>query len=468
MTKRKRNSSQYRKNKRTQQRVGTSSTLGRRSSSSSNSSNISALARYSSQVAGGTLGFIAGDVPGAVAGAVYAGRAYDLFNPPRNVLPKNNMAYAGYGGKLNKYQNGRDSMQKALQIGGVSQVEQFGLVRDSHCVYIGHSTYSRDQIGQAVRYALIRKVCMKAGLRVINRFEELPLFIPGNSDGFKLEYVYGNSLTGNYLSTSYITVDNDSLTSVTQNFSGFTNLLNDYLAGADDKQPFSINIYASDRNVTDTNWRFAGGVQISDEEMHCQISSVIKVQNRTAGDSAGAGDLNTERTDCQPVVVKGYSFMNGDPRTRALQGGLALTDGNYSVLNGTPINNVRLLRSTDFGVTNVSFQNQPPKGIFANCSKVSTTILQPGSMKQSSIFYTFKGRGHNFFKKLQFHLNTSNQIFNVYGRYELLVFEEKMRTVGTNPVSIHYERKYSVGVYCLTKKGGTIVPAFGSSELNLL
>lgn len=42
-----------------------------------------------------------------------------------------------------------------------------------------------------------------------------------------------------------------------------------------------------------------------------------------------------------------------------------------------------------------------------------------------------------------------------------------MRTIGTNPVSIHYERKLSVGCYAVTKKGGSIVPSFSTQELNL-
>jgi len=468
MTKRKRTRSNFRKSKRTIPQ--TSSTLRRSSisSASSKSSNISALARYSSQASGAALGFIAGDVPGAIQGAVYAGRAYDWANPRRQLFPTKNMSYSsGYAGSLNKRKYGKDVMQKALQIGSVVQLEQYGSVKDPHCVYIGHSTFQQDSISYAIRFALIRKVFQKAGIRVINRFEELALFAPGNSDGFKLEYVYGDSLSGGYGNVSYITLDNQTLSVVVNNFAAFTTQFNEFMDSNDGKQPFSLNLYVSDRDALATNWRLIGNVQISDEEMHMQISSVIKVQNRTAGDLAGAGDLNTERTDCQPVIVKGFHFTNADPRTRALQNGLGTIDNNYSVLNGTHRNDVRLLRGgSEFGV-GVAFQNTPPKSIFNNCDKVSSSILQPGAMKQSSIYYSCKGRGMNFFKKLQFNLLTSQIIAQTLGRYELLVFEEKMRTVGTNPVSIHYERKYSIGCYSLTKKGGSIVPTFASAELNL-
>jgi len=472
MTKRKRTRSQYRKNKRTQMRsssVTAASPHGsRRGSNASNaSSNISALVRFASQAAGANVGAAVGGFPGAVAGDYVAGRAYDYVTSRPPTYPQKNSMSNGYSGRLNKAKSGKDVMQKALQVGSVAQIEQYGNVKDPHCVYITHSTFQQNSISYAVRFALIRKVFQKAGIRVINRFEELALFAPGNSDGFKLEYVYGDSLNGGYASVSYVTVDNQTLTTVVNSFTAFATQFNEFMDSNDGKQPFSLNLYASDRDALLTNWRLLGNVQISDEEMHIQISSCIKVQNRTAGDLAGAGDLNTERTDCQPVVVKGFQFMNADPRTRAQQNGLGSIENNYAVLNGVPLNNIRLLRGgTEFG-TGEAFQNTPPKSIFNNCSKVSTSILQPGAMKQSTIYYSAKGRGLNFFKKLQFNLLTSGLVAQTLGRSEMLVFEEKMRTVGTNPVSIHYERKYSVGCYSLTKKGGSIVPFFTSQELNL-
>jgi len=470
MTKRKRGTPKFRKKKRTVPRqVGTSSTLRRSSTDSSASSNVSALLRYSSQASGAALGFIAGDVPGAVSGATLAGRAYDYIDrsTQTELFPNKSMS-AGYSGRLNRAVSGKDAMQKALQTGSVAQIEQFGNVKDPHCVYIGHSTFHQDSISFAVRFALIRKVFQKAGIRVINRFEELPLFSPANSDGFKLTYVYGDSLNGGFNDTSYVTVDNQTLTTVVNSFTDFDTQFKQYMDSNDAKQPFSLNLYSSDINTpVGTNWRLAASLQISDEEMHIQMSSCIKVQNRTAGDLATGGDLNTERTDCQPIIVKGFQFMNADPRTRAQQGGLGSLENNFAPLNGMPVNNIRLLRGgSEFGVGD-AMQNIPPKSIFNNCSKVSTSILQPGSMKQSTIYYSAKGRGLNFFKKLQFNLLTSGIFAQAYGRSEFLVFEEKMRTIGTNPVSIHYERKYSVGCYSLTKKGGSIVPFFKSQELNL-
>jgi len=446
----------------------------RKSSTSSNFSDT--LGRFSSQASGASLGFITNNVPGAVAGATLATRAYD-FSHQDDIdfdnyvqgetipLPNKKMGKAMYAGKLNRPNNQPDAMQKALQIGSVNQLEQFGLVNDPHCVYIHHSTYNLPAISFAVRFGLIRKLLSKAGLKVVNRFQELTLFEQINSDGFKLEYVSYNNLTGGQNLVSYVTTNNQTISTVTQNFTGFETELNLYLGGELSKQPKTLNLYLSDRNGVDTNWRMASSVNLTDDEMHCSISSTIKVQNRTAGDTAPAGDRNAERVDSQPVIVKSYQFMNADPRTRADGGGV---DGSIKVLNGTDRLEVRLLRaSTDFEGT-LAAQNCPPKSVFANCSKSGFSILQPGSMKQSSVYYSIKGRGLNFFKKLQYRGIASQIVNNCYGRSEYLVFEEKMRTVGTNPVSIHYERKFSVGFYALTKKGGAIIPTFAVSELNLV
>jgi len=467
MTKRKRSRSSYRKNKRTEPRVGTSSTLGRRSSTSSAaSSNVSALLRYASQASGAGVGFYAGGIPGAVEGATFAGNAYDLFNPTRDSLPQKNMTNLGYGGRFNKPKSGKDAMQTALQIGSVQQIEQFGTVKDPHCVYIGHSTYQLNNISEAFRFAMIRKVLNKAGLRVINRFAELPLFSPVNSDGFKLEYVYGNPLNGFFAAATYTIVDNQNLSQVVASFNDFKTNLELFMDGDDGRQPFALHIYSTDVNTpVGTNTRLAGTVNLCDEEFHMQVTSVIKVQNRTLGDSAGTEDANVERVDSQPLIVKGYQFTNSDPRTRASQQGLN-PNGNYTVLNGMHKNNVRLLRAGSDFETTTAFQNCPPKSIWNNCSKVSTSILQPGSMKQSSIYYSVKARGMKFFEKLKYQLITNDIIAGVYGRSEFLVFEEKMRTIGTNPVAVHYERKYSVGLYSLTKKGGSIVPTLTIQELN--
>jgi len=58
----------------------------------------SRVKRLAAQAAGAELGFIAGDVPGAVYGAVYAGRAYDYRFPsqvegPEELDPIKTMGY---------------------------------------------------------------------------------------------------------------------------------------------------------------------------------------------------------------------------------------------------------------------------------------------------------------------------------------------------------------------------------------
>jgi len=440
--------------------------------------------RFASRASGAALGFIGGDVPGAIEGAVYAGRAYDFTHQDDNdfravegtldvnPLPQTKtMGKAMYSGKFKKPKYSKPTaFDIAGKSGSIADVETYGNVVDPHCCYINHSTYQFDAISFSIRYALIRKLFKLAGIAYVNKYEELPLNKPDNSIGFKLIYTYYNTLNGVHTSTEYLTVDNQTLTDIVIGFIQFTLLLEEYMnGGAGNKEPYKLALYSADGQAITTEYRLASQLTISDEEIHLLSYSSMKVQNRTKGDLAGAADYNVERSDNQPLVVTLFEFRNADPRMRS-----ASTFGIANhVLNGISLVNPRLLRAGsqatpgDFGPTN-EFQNTPSKTFFQNCIKSSKSILQPGQMKESIVKYGFSGKGVAFFTKLKYEnkVPVTNQISDVFGRSQLLVFEEKMRTAGSNQVTIAYERKYKVACYSVTRKNGYIQPNFSTYNWN--
>jgi len=439
------------------------------------------IGRFSSSASGAALGFIGGDVPGAVAGAVMGARAYDYarandqfeaIGPDAELPQRKNMGKATYSGfiKKPKYQK-PTYMDNASKKGSIVTFETYGSVSDPHAVYVNHSTYQFESISFALRFAMIRKLLVIAGVPILNRYDELPLNRIDNSTGFRVVYVHYNPLNGIKTEVGYNILDNETLTDVTNAFVAFENLIEAYMNGAaGNQEPYKLLLYTFATGADITTYRLAGQFNISDELFTMFMFSNLKVQNRTAGDLAPAGDLNIDRSDTQPLVVTCYEFRNADARMRSAT---AYGISDHS-LNGCSKDSVRLLRAgstlapTDFGPTN-DFQNAPSKVFFQNCNGVSKTVLQPGQMKEAIISYKMVGKGISFFTKLKYEnlIPGSGQISNVLGRGQILCFEEKMRTVSTNPVKIHYERKFSVCCFSVTKKSGYIQPNSASAEYNV-
>ena len=433
---------------------------------------------------GAALGYIAGNVPGAWNGGVLANRAYDYTyqddlglqkvdsdgNPVFQTKSINfQMPPYGYAGKLPKSKKSKyTKMDYALAKGGVAVTENFGQVADPHCVYLIHSTYQFDSMSFAVRYAILRKLFVVGGYNVANNFEELPLFNYTNSDGFKVTYLYNNSVTGITTDVEYTIVNNQTLTDVCNSFTGFKSAIDEWMKHDMGKEPYRILLYASDRNGLDTNWRFVSLVNIADEVMTMHAYSEIKIQNRTSADTGTSKAIDL--VDNQPCVCTLFDFKNADVRVRTSRNALS---GLTNVLNGTPLNTVKLLRAgsqavpREFGNED-DFQNTPSKSLFNNCIGTSKSVLQPGQMKSSKIFYSCSGRGLNFFKKIQMQSESNSNAMGLYGKAQMLVVEEKMRTIGTNSVTIHYERAYKVAFTSVTKKGTYIQPSFSSLETNLV
>nr|UOF83121.1 putative capsid protein [Cressdnaviricota sp.] len=419
----------------------------------------SRVKRFAAQVAGAQLGFIYQNVPGAVTGAVYAGRAYDYRYPEQieasddgTVSQKNNsMGY--YAGHLGKFKNPKKTATAvALRKGYHVTNDDFGEVKDPNAVYITHSTYNVYHYSAAIRGALLRKLFKLAGIEISEPTEEMALFSAYNSDGFKLQYETKNPLTGALAVWDYVTLDNESFFLVLSNFTFFRDHILSCLGGTNTTEPYALRLYASDRNVLDTNWRLMSQLMLPSEKITIHSSSEIKIQNRTLGANAPAGNENVDRVDNQPVAVKTYLFKHGDPRLKAPN---FIHDNFPSLvtLGGIPESyvGVRLIRSAQ--LINTNWQNAPDKGIFTNCSMVKGGLLQAGQMKSSFISASHRGLFNTVMKKLRPEFPPQNGLIaGVQGKCELMLFSEKMRTAAANSIAISYERELKVGCILTTTK----------------
>lgn len=419
---------------------------------------FSTTERVVGTVAAAELGFIAGNVPGAVlAGAT----AYDIMD---NDYPqkKKNMTTGVYAGKFNKKYKPKPSFEtQSLKYGFHVSNEVYGRVEDATTTYVGHSTCELQLIAQTITGALTRKLFAKAGIPVDVNTEEIPLSsATPNSSGFRIIYQTQDIVTGAIANLNYDTVDN--LYTTLTAHTAMTSQIFNYLSNAVVAEPFRLMLYENN-----TVFRLLSMINIGSEHITMQCGSEIKIQNRTKSDGAAAGDTSTDRVDAQPLIARQYLFRNGDIRVRNPVTTTINGSDNSIYLNGCALTGPTLLRSVDMGT--VTFQNRLPPKFFSNCVATADTILQPGQIKKSYINYRISGLLQNTLKRMRAQSASATVVQNVVGRCELFIFEEKIRTSGVNNISCQYERRYKCGVILKSTGPGTLNSLFTvSSEKNLI
>jgi hypothetical protein len=219
--------------------------------------------------------------------------------------------------------------------------------------------------------------------------------------------------------------------------------------------PHRLALYASDRNVADTNWRLVALMNLENVKMTITSNSVLTLQNRTAGETAAAGDLSADRVDNQPMQGKIYNFKHADPRFRAnTLGGTGLLQPDTNFLSRMANTGLDIIRSAQINVApaNIDFQEPPPAHCWNNIEGVVNVKLQPGSMKKTMIGHVYSGYLPSLMNKLRV-AQTSGLFFSgAPGRSQVVALEEVLRTASTNNLFLNYEREMNLGAYCVEKK----------------
>lgn len=403
--------------------------------------------RYLARASGATLGFIAGNVPGAVYGQHYAGRAIDYVEPDEIVLPTKMSRSSGfYKGSAPRARYVKKTLENvALQKGFHGVFDTYGRIVDPQAAYIMHSTWSASHFGQIIIGAMYRKLFQKAGIQINERIEELPLASISSAVGFRLEFTVQNAVNSAGATYTYDTVEDDTLQSVIGAFAGVVTFFNNYfnnITAAVASEPYRLSLYSLDGAV----WRLASTLNLQNEFIDLFVSSELNMQNRTSGDLAAAGDAAVERVDNQPLMCKIYEFSHADPRLRQNN---AATDA----LNTAGVNGIKLIRGIELPLT---FQHRPSPKIWLNCKGSSQFILDPGNLKKTFIQWKIKGMFINVLKKLKCYTTAANGLSGGIGKCQIVMFEEKLRTSGSNNLTIQYEQVMKVGCWMTTKAGGAL------------
>jgi hypothetical protein len=226
--------------------------------------------------------------------------------------------------------------------------------------------------------------------------------------------------------------------------------------------PDSIYLLVRDKyyelNAQQYDWRTKTRIALSDEMIVMQCKSVLTLQNRTKGSTAGATDLSVDRIDNQPLKGKLYEFSNGDPRIREAQKlgtGIPNQEDNY--YNTGALAAARAFGGTD--IANFAYMREPPPAKFwKNCISSSNVNLEPGVMKKAEIVVSYKTKLPELFKKFRIDVSGSNEgLFGAYHnlrshKSQFLGLEEVLRTPADNPITCQYEVENTVGAYLYSKK----------------
>lgn len=333
--------------------------------------------------------------------------------------------------------------------------EIYGRIEDQHCVYVSHSTYHRELIARAICGSLLRKLFKVAGISVNNRMQELPLNSFTNSSGFQISYVIYEPTIGSYVGYNHVIVDDKNFTAVLNDFTQFTGHISSYMLGDDISGllPYSLSLSQADDNIAITNYRLVSKLDLTSEHITLHVSSNLKVQNRTAGDNAIPEDNEiryaSDRIDNQPLKGYIYQFSNSDPRLRNPQTHPNLEENLLS-------------RASEYGITLVRanqvaqrFEEPPVPKAWSNLSSSSRISLQPGDLKNTFLSHTFSGYLNTVLRSLRCSgkslIAGGYVLSGIAGKCQMIAMEEILRTAGTNPITLQYEREVKVGCIPKTK-----------------
>jgi len=376
---------------------------------------------------------------------------------------------------------------KCLSSGYHKTIEQFGVVADSDCVHIMHSTGYVVETCRTMAASILRKLMNKAGYKVTNAHITIPATTTAplapvlnpieNSVGLQFVYTKRAAGTGIATNISYLTLPLTSFNGLVEGFNGFSDHFIQFIRGESIDQPYKIAVYTQDSALLGSDWRMAAEIYLEDCKLEIHFQSALTLQNRTKAalnaDGTASEQANTDRVDVQPLKGYMYDFKHADPRVRHGGSNVSLVGGT----DATPFTNQYFNRIDDRGLGLVLGQEfQPgqepfvPK-YFANVTKSNTVYMQPGELKKFQFGHMMKGKLTNLLKTMKasswFTAGVNTYFSGLAGKSQMISLEELLRTPSLNKVTIAYERELKIGAIAnIQQSNAPLETKIVSAEIN--
>lgn len=368
-------------------------------------------------------------------------------------------AKAGKFRKRKKVRKANPSLRlgssKVIETGGEISSSAGGL--DRKVLYIGHSTFNRDQVLASVCRAIVRKLYSLADFDC-SSFEDL---LPAGNGGHQINL------------EAYDGVNDISIN--TYNGIAFNNTQT-YFAIAEDLADTITSIAANpNRSIEIQTIRLIaedqGGLQrrplasmtAKDIMLHLHFTSKLTVQNRTLATNDAVSDPNRDEAnnvEHNPLRGRRYMWTGNAPVQRSLtttrQTVQLAPQGNSGFMSYIPEDAEDLAR----------WHKPPLPQFFRNCKKSSRISISPGEIKSSYLLYKKSISLFTFFRLFDDNLRQMNipstaAVRTSMGNSEVIGVEKLLDSRQNEPViALGYELTQSFASYITYKKRQAAVQIF--------
>lgn len=332
---------------------------------------------------------------------------------------------------------------KDALIKGVTRNDEFnGSVNDPNCIYLGHAAICQGHVFDMIAECVVKKLFAKAGITISNMTAAVPDMTATLLDIFVRHYKEDEVFYGTHTFTSGTTTFKQIADQIAGDY--------EILAAGDDTDA-SVNIVKLKK--VSLIFNHAAGVEqhmaslmYDDITVNVVSHSRMKVQNR----SLSGADSGTERVDNNPLEGYIYDFGPGGPITRVdYLTPLTLWKGESGILKKG---------AGSFDAK--SMAKEPPNArIFKNVKKSNKVILQPGEIKEGTIYYTKSMKFWPYIKYLrsEYTLNGAIELeYNVVPcTTQVLALEDCINISAGADIVVAFEVARRTGVF-LTFKSSSV------------
>jgi len=370
--------------------------------------------------------------------------------PKKSSGPRRTVQYSGqYGGKFRRPSK-KGGFSLAKKLGVVTSHELWGRVTDPDLVVVGHHTWPMSNVVNAINYAILRKLLKKAiNFDASDINQEIPTENYNNAVGGRIEYVWKDAVTATIHVDAHVLINDDSIATVARTF--FDSILGQ----------FDNNVTWPTRELERVMFRSTvGGISVMadmnmvHEVIKLNVSTTIKIQNRTLAAGATTGD--TDRVDAQPLQGRLLQFR-GVPKSKNIALNNNLFSPIYKENSVTPDyskSGVLLVRGAELGSSNIEPKT---KQDWTNCYAQSNVRLAPGEIKTSKLNMSKGAYVNNLFKSIKAITGTSgtgstsqSRQTAIPGFTQLFMFEELLNSGSTNNIWVQYEQQTYISCYLVT------------------
>lgn len=336
--------------------------------------------------------------------------------------------------------------------------ETHGGVADPHCVYLGTSTYDKDQITRTIIGAAYRKLFTKAGIPVPAANE-----IPALQDPLDAgqPFAGGFKITLTYLDSSGVATQEDHFIADRQTFESLVvanpiyNTIRNSMDSRSDGNRSEFERLALYLNIGGAApFRLMAELNLKQEHIDLHIKCSMVVQNRTKSAFATGNQDDSDRVDTQPLKGWLYNFSSAVPEHK--------TYGVTQLKRLSEFEGMMLVRSEELPL---QYREPPHPKFWGNCIKQAYVKLEPGEIKRAFVTYSVKGSFSDVVnRKLAARIGTQG-VSRAFGRSMLFAMEERLNSGSTNRIELYYESERFTGCILKSRKQQFMLSQYEESSV---